>query len=146
MKLTFSGNNAILTINVLSYAYTNANDIDDMNWLRCKILCQIGELKTVEDLFLQTSDFAFLQDSLTKFIQYSSDIVEFSTMEDQLYFLLQRKNNEINVKGKISSLIPKQATFTFEFVINHSINSLINDLVKIILAFPVKNDETESTI
>ena len=139
-KLKFSGNNSFLEVTVMSYAYPNATDFYDLNWLRCKASCQISSLETAVDLFLQTTDFVTLQKSLLAFNAQTSDIIVFSTIEEQLQFCIERHPKDIMITGKISALPSICSTFTFEITAETLMTSTMESLKNIRLNFPVVNE------
>ena len=137
MKLFISGNNAFLDIHVLSYAYPNATDFYDINWLRCRATCRMGTLIVSEDLFLQTGDFVELQESIATFKQSKTPKITFETMEGQLQFTIQRESRHTTITGTLSTLPPTQGAFTFKFASETFPDSIMESLENIILNFPV---------
>ena len=137
MKLPVPGNNALLEIDVLAYAYPNATDFYDLNWLRCKILCRISSLTVKEEVFLQTADFVSLKQSIVAFNTHTSNIIEFKTLEEQLHFSIEQTPKCVIIKGTIFATPPTCGIFTFEFKAEVLPFSTIESLEKIILNFPV---------
>jgi len=138
MKLIFPGTNAFLEIDVLSYQHPNSTDLSDLNWLSCKVSCQVESLSVRGSLSLETHDFVGLQKSILAFNAHTSDAIEFSTVEGQLQFAIQReKSTHIKVRGIISAMPPTYGTFTFEFDAEALAFSTIETLENIIINFPV---------
>ena len=139
MELTISGNDARLTIDVISYEHPDATEFYDSNWLRCKVSCQIGSLRTTEEMSMQTNDFVALQKSVVLFSQHKSHESKFVTLEEQLQFTIQReRSTHIKIKGLISAMPPSHGRFTFEFEAEALSDSTIESLEHITLNFPVR--------
>ena len=138
MKLLFPGVDAFLEIDVLSYQHPNSTDLTDLNWLSCKVSCQIGSLGIKEILSLEPYDFIELQKSIIAFTEYISNTIEFQTLEDQLRFTIKRgKSTHIIMQGKITTMPPVYGSFSFEFEAESLFFSTIESLKNIILHFPV---------
>jgi len=142
MKLLFPGTNAFLEIDVLSYQHPNSTEFYDLNWLNCRVMCQIGSLKITESLSLLTIDFVELYKSILIFQEQASDVIQFQTLEEQLQFtIFRKKTTNITIKGMISAILIDNGVFNFKFDAETLSFSTIESLKNIMLNFPVIHEE-----
>ena len=141
MKLLFPGTNAFLEIDVLSYEHSTSTQLGDLNWLSCKVCCQIDSLRVNEIISLETYDFIELQKSIINFNQNNTSKIHFTTLENQLQFTIQReRSTHITIKGTLSAMLPIRGVFTFEFEAETLFFSTIESLENILLNFPVRGE------
>ena len=139
-KFTIKENGQFLEIAVLKYAYPDATDDYDANWLDVMINLKAGAFSGKYSAYFQTSDFLALKDDLQKLYNTLDDGFKFSTLEDQLEMdFVGDGLGHIHIDCKAQDQAGIGNTLEFELAIDQTeIRNLIYQLEEILKTFPVK--------
>jgi len=127
-----------LQLEALGYAYPNATDTHDKNWINTQATIQSGRFRGNFSLFLQTTDFLSLLEQLQQVHALKVTTFLFQTLEEQLTFSGELKNNgTLPIAGKAFDEAGSNNCLVFSLEIDQSyLPTIISQLRHITHNFP----------
>jgi hypothetical protein len=142
MEQIFTINNSpdFLKLKILKYAYPEAADEYDSNWLDAKVKIKAGAFSGEYRAYFQTSDFLFLKEKLTFLYHKLDGSFTFTTLEQQLQMNFVGDGlGHISIDCKAQDDAGNGNIFEFELCIDQTeIKNLFIQLDEIIKTFPVR--------
>lgn len=129
-----------LEIGVLNYAYPEANDAYDKNWLNVIIQVKAGAFSGKFDAYFQTADFIGLWHQLKELYNDLGKQFKFSTLEDQLTMdFTGDELGHININVRAQDQAGVGNILEFDLNIDQTdVKVLIDQLNEIIREYPFK--------
>lgn len=101
LKLLINGHGASIGIETFGYENLSAQNTSDANWLKCRVVINVGQFTGDYDASFTTSDFVRFRDELKALCNTMSGSASFITDEEALDCTIEmRKTGAALVKGK----------------------------------------------
>jgi hypothetical protein len=139
--IELSGDEARIVIDVLGYENTRANDVDDANWLMCRVAVRVGPLSAKIEAAFTTSDFTDFRQSVEALLSGINDQASFATHEEALEIHLSRAGSgRIRVTGTARTFQVPGGTLSFSFDSDHpALEHMHRDVAGVINQYPYRS-------
>jgi hypothetical protein len=134
-----AGDRARIRVEVLGYENTNAQTLDDANWLSSEVAFDIGGVRGALSAALTTHDFAHLHADLGSALDALTGEARLETYEDALALAVDLGGGgRASVSGRIRASEAPRVTVTFAFDSDQSYLARVRaELRALVRAYPV---------
>jgi multidrug efflux pump subunit AcrA (membrane-fusion protein) len=139
-RITFSGEQGSLAIEVSAYENPSATDEDDANWLASKLTVKAEPFSGSFKVAFTTHDFASLHERLKKALASLSEAVTFQSTEDDLSLTIEfNKRGTATIAGVAQPHGSRGAALHFRLDTDQSaLTRTLRELESVLRRFPVK--------
>jgi hypothetical protein len=139
-QVSIKGHGASISIEASGYERPIAQNVDDANWLKCRVTVNLGYFTGEYPGAFETSDFVRFRDGLEKILSTMGGMASFETCEEALNCTIEmRGSGTARIKGKAQIHQNVAATLSFSFESDQSfIAQTLREVEAIIAEYPVR--------
>jgi len=143
LQISLNGHGASISIEVSGYERPIAQNVDDANWLKCRVAVNLGYFTGEYPATFVTSDFVRFRDGLKTVLSTMGGSASLETCEEALNCTVEMKSNgaaRIKGKAQVHQNIAAALSFSFESDQSFAAQTL-REVEAVIAEYPVRGEQ-----